>query len=85
MSSYSYGARGKKRKRGSSINFKKVWRDICESVGSNISFAPIQFVGCCPGARICVYVLLGLTLLFSGISIYSWIIILMLILILNFL
>lgn len=37
-----------------------------------------------PGARICVLILIVLTLLFSGIGIYSWIIIIMLFIILQF-
>ena len=37
-----------------------------------------------PAARLCIFVLIGITLLFSGIGIYSWIIIIMLVIILNF-
>ena len=37
-----------------------------------------------PKARICILILIGITLLFSGIGIYSWIIIIMLIIILSF-
>lgn len=37
-----------------------------------------------PAARICILVLMGITLLFSGIGIYSWIILIMLFIVLNF-
>lgn len=37
-----------------------------------------------PKARICILILIGITLLFSGIGIYSWIIIIMLFIILSF-
>ena len=37
-----------------------------------------------PAARICIFVLIGITLLFSGIGIYSWIILIMLFIILYF-
>ena len=37
-----------------------------------------------PTARICVFILIAITLLFSGIGIYSWIIIIMLFIILQF-
>lgn len=37
-----------------------------------------------PAARLCIFVLIGITLLFSGISIYSWIILIMLLIILYF-
>lgn len=37
-----------------------------------------------PAARLCIFVLIGVTLLFSGIGIYSWIILLMLFIILYF-
>lgn len=37
-----------------------------------------------PRARICILILMGITLLFSGIGIYSWIIIIMLFIILTF-
>lgn len=37
-----------------------------------------------PRARLCILILIGITLLFSGIGIYSWIIIIMLFLILTF-
>lgn len=37
-----------------------------------------------PAARLCILILMGLTILFSGISIYSWIILIMLFIVLNF-
>ena len=37
-----------------------------------------------PRARLCILILIGITLLFSGIGIYSWIKIIMLFLILTF-
>ena len=37
-----------------------------------------------PKARICILILIGITLLFSGIGIYSWIIIIKLFIILSF-
>ncbi|MBC5631126.1 hypothetical protein H8S20_20105 [Clostridium sp. NSJ-6] len=37
-----------------------------------------------PAARLCIFVLIGITLLFSGIGIYSWIILIMLFIILYF-
>ena len=37
-----------------------------------------------PKALICILILIGITLLFSGIGIYSWIIIIMLFIILSF-
>ena len=37
-----------------------------------------------PRARLCILILIGITLLFSGIGIYSWIIIIMLFVILTF-
>lgn len=35
-------------------------------------------------ARICIYILMGVTILFSGVGFYSWIILVMLIIILQF-
>ena len=37
-----------------------------------------------PKARICILILIGITVLFSGIGIYSWIIIILLFIILSF-
>lgn len=37
-----------------------------------------------PAARLCIFVLIGITLLFSGVSIYTWIILIMLFIILHF-
>lgn len=71
--------------------FDKIYCDIKE----NISFGRNNGVrqnNCCRppivgniAARMCIYVLIGLTLLFSGIGFYSLIILGMLVLILSFL
>ena len=37
-----------------------------------------------PAARLCIIVLIAITLLFSGVSIYTWIILIMLFIILHF-
>ena len=37
-----------------------------------------------PAARLCIFVLIAITLLFSGVSIYTWIILIMLFIILHF-
>lgn len=80
--------------KGYSKSYKKNWnkdirkaiRDITESVVENISCRAT----CKPnsseftGAKICIYSLIVLTLLFSGIGFYSWVIIGMLCLVLQF-
>lgn len=77
-----------------SKNYKKNWskdirraiRDITESVVGNISSRSVCNNNSCEftGARICIYSLIVLTLLFSGIGFYSWVIIGMLCLVLQF-
>lgn len=61
-------------------------RDITDSVIVNISTKGVCRPNSCEftGARICIYSLIALTLLFSGIGFYSWIIIGMLCLVLQF-
>lgn len=73
-------------KKSWSKDIRRAFRDITDSITKNISFR----VNCGPnacgftGARICIYSLIVLTLLFSGIGFYSWVIIGMLVLVLQF-
>ena len=62
-------------------DIRRAIRDITDSVVKNISLRS----DCgSTGARICIYSLIVLTLLFSGVGFYSWIIIGMLCLVLQF-
>lgn len=76
-----------KKKKGSWTKvFQDGIKDIFDSIGKNInSGGPIFFKKCInPAARLVIFVLIVLTLFFSGIGFYSWIILLMLVLILQF-
>lgn len=61
------------------------WRDIkcafARNVGTGVAFG---LAGPCASVRIAIFVMIGLVLLFSGISLFSWIILAMLIILLNF-
>ena len=60
-------------------------KNILRGVGKKIGNEKFLVVNACnPAARVCVYVLIGLTLLFSGLGLYSWLILIMLIIILQF-
>ena len=67
-------------------NIKKAIRDITDSVVSKIAFRSVLDQNACEsaGARYCIYTLIIITLLFSGVGFYSWIIIGMLCLVLQF-
>ncbi|MBQ6820278.1 MAG: hypothetical protein IJO26_03170 [Clostridium sp.] len=61
-------------------------KDIFDGIGKNIGTGgPIFFKNCInPAARLVIFILLILTLLFSGIGFYTWVILIMLVLILQF-
>lgn len=68
-------------------NWGKVFRETVNDIICAIktpSAKPKQPSCANPQARICILILIGITLLFSGIGIYSWIIIIMLFIILSF-
>lgn len=71
-------------------NWGKVFRQTVNDIMCNLRNRPprppIPLRPTCPNqaARICIYILMGVTLLFSGLGIYSWIILVMLIIILRF-
>lgn len=66
---------------------RKSIQNITDAVIKNISCRPVCAPNNCgfTGAKCCIYVLIVLTLLFSGIGFYSWVIIGMLFLVLQFL
>lgn len=60
-------------------------KDIFEGIGKSFSKRVPVIRNCCnPAARICIFVLIAITLLFSGIGFYSWVILIMLVIILQF-
>lgn len=67
-------------------NIKRAIRDITDSVVSKMAFRSVCNENVCGsfGARCCIYTLIVITLLFSGVGFYSWIIIGMLCLVLQF-
>lgn len=70
-------------------NWGKVFRKTVNDVTNGVlnyknSRGPTQPNCPNPAARLCIFVLIGITLLFSGISIFAWIIILMLLIVLRF-
>ena len=76
-----------KKKKGSWTKvFQEGIKNIFDNIGKNInSGGPIFFKNCInPTARLVIFILLILTLLLSGIGFYSWVILLMLVLILQF-
>ena len=76
-----------KRKRGSWAKvFQDGIKDIFDGIGKKIGEGgPIFFKNCInPAARLVIFILLILTLLLSGIGFYTWVILIMLILILQF-
>ena len=76
-----------KKKKGSWARvFQEGIKNIFDNIGKNISSGgPIFFKNCInPAARLVIFILLILTLLLSGIGFYSWVILLMLVLILQF-
>ena len=76
-----------KRRKGSwSKVFQDGIKDIFDGIGKKIGEGgPIFFKNCInPAARLVIFILLILTLLLSGIGFYTWIILIMLILILQF-
>lgn len=65
--------------------FQDGFKDICDGIGKNIGKGGGFLKKCAnPGARLCISILIILTLLLSGIGFYSWVILLMLVLILQF-
>ena len=76
----------KKKKNSWSKVFQDGVKDIFDGIGKNIgSGGPVFFKNCLnPAARLVIFILIVLTLLLSGIGFYSWVILLMLILILQF-
>lgn len=82
-----YGSYTRSNKHKWSKDIKKAIRDITDAVVKNISFRAACAPNICEvnrAAKICIYSLIVLTLLFSGIGFYSWIIIGMLCLVLQF-
>ncbi|MBE6053991.1 MAG: hypothetical protein E7212_08800 [Clostridium sartagoforme] len=76
-----------KKKKGSWTKvFQEGIKDIFDGIGKKISVGgPIFFKNCInPAARLIIFVFIILTLLLSGIGFYSWVILLMLVLILQF-
>ena len=76
-----------KKKKGSWAKvFQDGIKDIFDGIGKNISSGgPIFFKNCInPAARLVIFILLIVTLLLSGIGFYTWIILLLLVLILQF-
>ncbi|MGL5353452.1 MAG: hypothetical protein ACRDA5_09000 [Clostridium sp.] len=67
-------------------DIRRAIKDITDSVVVNVaSRGSCKPNSCeCTGAKICIYSLIVLTLLFSGIGFYSWVIIGMLCLVLQF-
>ena len=64
---------------------QKYFKDICDGIGKNIGKGGTFFKTCVnPAARLCIFILILLTLLLSGIGFYSWVILIMLVLILQF-
>ena len=62
---------------------RRTVNDVVDKILCNKNAHPYQ--RCInPAARICIYCLMGITLIFSGIGIFSWIIICMLLIILQF-
>ena len=60
-------------------------KDIFEGIGKSFSKRVPVIRNCCnPAARLCIFVLIAVTLLFSGIGFYSWVILIMLVIILQF-
>ena len=61
-------------------------KDIFNGIGKNISSGRFFIVNsnCNPAARVCIFVLIGLTLLFSGLGLYTCLILIMLLIILQF-
>ena len=65
--------------------FQDGFKDICDGIGKNIGKGGTFFKTCVnPAARLCIFILIILTLLLSGIGFYSWVILIMLVLILQF-
>lgn len=80
---------GKSYHRGKSKSWTKVFqnsfKDLCDGILKKFDGGVVIRPKCCNrGARICIYVLIVVTLLFSGLGFYSWIILGMLILVLQF-
>jgi len=76
-----------KKKKGSWTKvFQEGIKDIFDGIGKKIGDGgPIFLKNCInPAARLIIFVLILLTLLLSGIGFYSWVILLMLVLILQF-
>lgn len=72
---------------GKKTNWGKVCREIVNDIICAVkspSNKPKQPICPNPAARLCILGLMALTLLFSGIGIYSWIIIIMLFIVLRF-
>lgn len=67
-------------------NWGKVFRQTVNDIVCNFKTSPRPPRPVCrnQAARICIYVLMGVTVLFSGVGFYSWIILLMLIIVLQF-
>jgi len=67
-------------------NWGKVFRQTVNDIVCSLKFSPKPPRPVCPNqsARICIYVLMGVTLLFSGLGFYSWLILIMLLIILKF-
>lgn len=61
-------------------------KDIFDGIGKSINSGRFfRGVPCCnPAARLCIFILIGLTLLFSGLGLYTWLILIMLLIILQF-
>lgn len=73
-------------KKSWSKDLRRAFRDLTDSIIKNIACRTSCGPNVCGsnGARWCIYALIVLTLLFSGIGFYSWVIIGMLCLVLQF-
>lgn len=75
----------KKKKSGSWTKvFQDTFQEFFCGLNKKMLFVNSFPRACNKAARICIYTLIGVTLLFSGLGFYSWIILIMLIIVLQF-
>ena len=75
----------KKKKNSWTKVFQDSFEELAKGFSKNIGRGSEFFIKCKnPAARTCVFILMGVTLLFSGIGFYSWVMLIMLLIILQF-
>ncbi|WP_300382972.1 hypothetical protein [Clostridium sp.] len=75
----------KKKKSSWTKVFQNSFEELTKGFTRNIGKGATFFVNCRnSAARTCIFILMGVTLLFSGIGFYSWVILVMLLIILQF-